>query len=117
MHGHHQVSKIVISQFDQMTPARLPHILRCLIFLENPLFYKAPFRQVLRPRRLRQLVRQPFASTLPPTPLFFSNELEYFYTGKGFGEAFEFLFDSSESRAAFPNGTWKPYESTNFEGI
>jgi BTB/POZ domain len=27
----------------------------------------------------------------------FSNELEYLYTGKGFGEAFEFLFDSSES--------------------
>ena len=26
----------------------------------------------------------------------FSNELEYLYTGKGFGEAFEFLFDSSE---------------------
>ncbi|KAI3608505.1 sulfite reductase beta subunit [Moniliophthora roreri] len=25
----------------------------------------------------------------------FSNELEYLYTGKGFGEAFEFLFDSS----------------------
>ncbi|KAJ3506493.1 hypothetical protein NLJ89_g6840 [Agrocybe chaxingu] len=28
----------------------------------------------------------------------FSNELEYLYTGKGFGEAFEFLFDSSEAR-------------------
>ena len=27
----------------------------------------------------------------------FSNELEFLYTGKGFGEAFEFLFDSSES--------------------
>jgi hypothetical protein len=27
----------------------------------------------------------------------FSNELEYLYTGKGFGEAFKFLFDSSES--------------------
>ena len=30
-------------------------------------------------------------------PSLFSNELEYLYTGKGFGEAFEFLFDSSES--------------------
>ena len=30
-------------------------------------------------------------------PTLFSNELEYLYTGKGFGEAFEFLFDSSES--------------------
>ncbi|KAF8137188.1 hypothetical protein EV363DRAFT_1316965 [Boletus edulis] len=28
----------------------------------------------------------------------FSNELEYLYTGKGLGEAFEFLFDTSESR-------------------
>jgi hypothetical protein len=27
----------------------------------------------------------------------FSNELEYLYTGKGFGETFGFLFDSSES--------------------
>ncbi|THH27435.1 hypothetical protein EUX98_g6750 [Antrodiella citrinella] len=31
-------------------------------------------------------------------PVLFSNELEYLYTGKGFGEAFEFLFDTSESR-------------------
>jgi hypothetical protein len=29
----------------------------------------------------------------------FSNELEYLYTGKGLGEAFEFLFDTSEGRA------------------
>ncbi|EKM57939.1 uncharacterized protein PHACADRAFT_251852 [Phanerochaete carnosa HHB-10118-sp] len=28
----------------------------------------------------------------------FSNELEYLYTGKGLGEAFEFLFDSGESQ-------------------
>lgn len=28
-------------------------------------------------------------------PILFSNELEYLYTGKGFGEAFEFLFDST----------------------
>lgn len=28
----------------------------------------------------------------------FENELEYLYTGKGFGAAFEFLFDTSESR-------------------
>lgn len=30
-------------------------------------------------------------------PALFSNELEYLYTGQGFGEAFEFLFDSSET--------------------
>ncbi|KAG5719893.1 hypothetical protein E4T56_gene5072, partial [Termitomyces sp. T112] len=30
-------------------------------------------------------------------PALFSNELEYLYTGQGFGEAFEFLYDSSES--------------------
>lgn len=34
----------------------------------------------------------------PINPNLFSNELEYLYTGKGFGEAFEFLFDTSESR-------------------
>ncbi|SJL11404.1 uncharacterized protein ARMOST_14807 [Armillaria ostoyae] len=34
----------------------------------------------------------------PINPALFSNELEYLYTGQGFGEAFEFLFDSSESR-------------------
>ncbi|KAF9242262.1 hypothetical protein BU15DRAFT_86859 [Melanogaster broomeanus] len=32
------------------------------------------------------------------SPTLFSNELEYLYTGKGLGEAFEFLFDTSESR-------------------
>ncbi|EPQ52000.1 hypothetical protein GLOTRDRAFT_140479 [Gloeophyllum trabeum ATCC 11539] len=31
-------------------------------------------------------------------PILFSNELEYLYTGKGLGEAFEFLFDSTDSR-------------------
>ncbi|KAG6811167.1 hypothetical protein H0H92_008690 [Tricholoma furcatifolium] len=31
------------------------------------------------------------------TPAIFSNELEYLYTGQGFGEAFEFLYDSAES--------------------
>ncbi|PFH46430.1 hypothetical protein AMATHDRAFT_7810 [Amanita thiersii Skay4041] len=31
-------------------------------------------------------------------PTLFSNELEYLYTGQGFGEAFEFLYDSFESR-------------------
>ncbi|THH16716.1 hypothetical protein EW146_g3967 [Bondarzewia mesenterica] len=31
-------------------------------------------------------------------PTLFSKELEYLYTGKGFGEAFEFLFDSAEHR-------------------
>ncbi|KAG7448416.1 uncharacterized protein BT62DRAFT_964788 [Guyanagaster necrorhizus] len=34
----------------------------------------------------------------PINPALFSNELEYLYTGQGFGEAFEFLFDSPESR-------------------
>ncbi|KDQ53319.1 hypothetical protein JAAARDRAFT_161813 [Jaapia argillacea MUCL 33604] len=29
-------------------------------------------------------------------PTLFSNELEYLYTGKGLGQAFEFLFDSTE---------------------
>ena len=33
------------------------------------------------------------------SPALFSNELEYLYTGKGFGEAFEFLFDTTETRA------------------
>lgn len=35
--------------------------------------------------------------TTPISPALFSNELEYLYTGQGFGEAFEFLFDSLES--------------------
>ncbi|KAG5642183.1 hypothetical protein DXG03_003446 [Asterophora parasitica] len=30
-------------------------------------------------------------------PALFSNELEYLYTGQGFGEAFEFLYDSADS--------------------
>ncbi|KAI0816056.1 hypothetical protein BC628DRAFT_1151658 [Trametes gibbosa] len=36
---------------------------------------------------------------LPTTinPTLFSNELEYLYTGKGLGSAFEFLFDSTDS--------------------
>ncbi|EJD49957.1 hypothetical protein AURDEDRAFT_84583 [Auricularia subglabra TFB-10046 SS5] len=33
-------------------------------------------------------------------PTLFSNELEYLYTGKGFGEAFEFLFDSANGGSA-----------------
>ncbi|KAI6043873.1 hypothetical protein EDC04DRAFT_2645810 [Pisolithus marmoratus] len=33
----------------------------------------------------------------------FSNELEYLYTGAGLGEAFEFLFDTSESRDLLAN--------------
>ncbi|KAH6913748.1 hypothetical protein BKA70DRAFT_1518463 [Coprinopsis sp. MPI-PUGE-AT-0042] len=35
----------------------------------------------------------------------FSNELEYLYTGQGFGEAFEFLFDSSEHAGFMTDGT------------
>lgn len=53
--------------------------------------------------------RAPSPSTLNPNtsllrittsinPALFSNELEYLYTGQGFGEAFEFLFDSADSR-------------------
>jgi hypothetical protein len=36
-------------------------------------------------------------SSINSTSTLFSNELEYLYIAKGFGEAFEFLFDSSES--------------------
>lgn len=36
-------------------------------------------------------------------PALFSNELEYLYTGAGLGEAFEFLFDTSESRDLLTN--------------
>lgn len=36
-------------------------------------------------------------------PALFSNELEYLYTGAGLGEAFEFLFDTSESRDLLSN--------------
>ncbi|KAF8632501.1 hypothetical protein AX17_004825, partial [Amanita inopinata Kibby_2008] len=35
-------------------------------------------------------------------PTLFSNELEYLYTGQGFGEAFEFLYESFESRLSEP---------------
>ena len=34
--------------------------------------------------------------SLNHNPALFSNELEYLYTGKGFGDAFEFLFDANE---------------------
>ena len=37
--------------------------------------------------------------TTSMNPTIFSNELEYLYTGKGFGEAFEFLFDESREHA------------------
>ncbi|KAI6019760.1 hypothetical protein F5J12DRAFT_738593 [Pisolithus orientalis] len=36
-------------------------------------------------------------------PALFANELEYLYTGAGLGEAFEFLFDTSESRDLLAN--------------
>ncbi|TFK20474.1 hypothetical protein FA15DRAFT_625369 [Coprinopsis marcescibilis] len=38
------------------------------------------------------------------SPALFSNELEYLYTGQGLGEAFEFLFDSSEHAGLFGDG-------------
>ncbi|KAL0959506.1 hypothetical protein HGRIS_011216 [Hohenbuehelia grisea] len=40
----------------------------------------------------------PLRLTTSINPTLFANELEYLYTGKGFGEAFEFLFDSPEAR-------------------
>ena len=38
----------------------------------------------------------PLRLTTSINPTLFSNELEYLYTSQGFGEAFEFLFDSSD---------------------
>ena len=38
--------------------------------------------------------------SLNHNPALFSNELEYLYTGKGFGDAFEFLFDANEKNAS-----------------
>ncbi|KAG6848735.1 hypothetical protein H0H93_014541, partial [Arthromyces matolae] len=37
-------------------------------------------------------------------PDLFSNELEYLYTGQGFGEAFEFLYDASETMPSETDG-------------
>lgn len=34
--------------------------------------------------------------SLNHNPALFANELEYLYTGKGFGDVFEFLFDANE---------------------
>jgi hypothetical protein len=42
---------------------------------------------------------QPLRLTTNIAPALFSNELEYLYAGKGFGEAFEFLFESNESKS------------------
>ncbi len=56
-----------------------------LIAIENN---KAP---VITPTLLRL--------TTNISPALFSNELEYLYAGKGFGEAFEFLFDSEHSHS------------------
>ncbi|KAF9030400.1 hypothetical protein BJ165DRAFT_1535704 [Panaeolus papilionaceus] len=53
------------------------------------------------------LTHQPSSSLLRinalSNPALFANELEYLYTGKGFGEAFEFLFDASEAREHDPS--------------
>ena len=49
-------------------------------------------------------------------PALFSNELEYLYTGKGFGEAFEFLFDSSESRE-HPQGELEDPEALRIDKL
>ena len=64
-------------------------------------------------------------STAPPTllrlttsinPTLFSNELEYLYTGKGFGEAFEFLFDESRERA-IGNGDSEDAEAVRIDKL
>ncbi|KAH8118900.1 hypothetical protein DFH11DRAFT_1474365, partial [Phellopilus nigrolimitatus] len=47
------------------------------------------------PSVIDSLTRIPLAHK----PALFANELEYLYTGKGFGEAFAFLFDASEQAA------------------
>ncbi|KIM37117.1 hypothetical protein M413DRAFT_31068 [Hebeloma cylindrosporum] len=49
-------------------------------------------------------------------PALFSNELEYLYTGKGFGEAFEFLFYSSESRE-LPQGELEDPEALRIDKL
>ena len=38
--------------------------------------------------------------SLNHNPALFSNELEYLYTEKGFGDAFKFLFDANEKNAS-----------------
>ena len=38
--------------------------------------------------------------SLNHNPALFSNELEYLYTGKGFCDAFEFLFDANEKNGS-----------------
>jgi hypothetical protein len=43
----------------------------------------------------RSLLLRPYQTSIP---LLFSNELEYLSTGKNSAEAFEFLFDTEESR-------------------
>ncbi|KAI5117741.1 hypothetical protein M0805_004930 [Coniferiporia weirii] len=47
------------------------------------------------PSVIGALTRIPLAHN----PALFANELEYLYTGKGFGAAFEFLFDANEKGA------------------
>ena len=68
----------------------------------------SPFQRASSPSNTAVVTQTGPASTLRLTtslnPALFSNELEYLYTGKGFGEAFEFLFDSSESRERTPGG-------------
>lgn len=44
-----------------------------------------------------QAAGQPLKLITNIAPALFSNELEYLYTGKGFGDAFEFLFETTES--------------------
>lgn len=49
-------------------------------------------------------------------PALFSNELEYLYTGKGMGEAFEFLFDTSAEKGQ-PKGSESDIEMERREKL
>lgn len=49
-------------------------------------------------------------------PALFSNELEYLYTGKGMGDAFEFLFDTSAENGK-PKGSESDIEAERREKL
>ena len=54
--------------------------------------------------------------TRSTTSSLFSDELEYLYTGKGFGEAFEFLFDESREHA-LTNGSSDDAEALRIDKL
>lgn len=72
-----------------------------LDFQHNPPSPTSPFRSASPAPSTSggPILRIPVVSN----PALFSNELEYLYTGAGIGEAFEFLFDTSESRDLLSN--------------